>query len=344
MDVLKFIFRWIARISLPAATRNWIRDSRETIRWHFAPSPKGSKSLGLVSTQFYPAGIHFQTVVEEVARKKLRNLEIGKGTALVSLGSCFAEEFAREFQRRGYKYIVNETVPYQSCAIASANWGRVYTAANFHQIVEYSFDSSFPLYIQKNDSGYYDLTRERSVGHFETEEAAALAIKSHRVASKKTFQGAEVLVFTLGQNEAWVNSDTGLIYAEAARRDGQVSMSETVRPISFSITENLDFISKAIIKLLVNNPKLKIILTLSPVPAYAIFNDTDAVSASFLSKCSLRVVIDQVLKRFPDNIYYFPSFEIVLGINRDALCADNRHVRSTRVKMIFDSFFSSIAT
>ena len=66
-----------------------------------------------------------------------------------------------------------------------------------------------------------------------------------------------------------------------------------------------------------------------------IFSAIDSViTQSFAGKCLLRTVIHELQKSI-ENIYYFPSFEIVLCDNPKSYRSDNMHVKNRRVREIF---------
>src|SRR5438445_402326 len=58
-----------------------------------------------------------------------------------------------------------------------------------------------------------DPLRDSAIGDFRTREEAESAIRRHRVASRKAFAEARVLIITLGQNEAWIDRRSGLAWA-----------------------------------------------------------------------------------------------------------------------------------
>ncbi len=86
---------------------------------------------------------------------------------------------------------------------------------------------------------------------------------------------------------------------------------------------------------------LKIILTVSPVAAYATFTSIDVITQSMEGKCMLRTIAGEISREL-ENIYYFPSFEMVLCCNPSTFNADNRHVRRGTVARIFSLLNNAI--
>ena len=105
--------------------------------------------------------------------------------------------------------------------------------------------------------------------------------------------------------------------------------SETIN----DIINNINYVINKMNKI---NKKIKIILTLSPVPSSATFFNENVVLKSFESKAKLKIAISNILKKNM-NVYYFPSFESVILDNHNFLF-DNRHVKSKKVSEIFKVF------
>ena len=60
------------------------------------------------------------------------------------------------------------------------------------------------------------------------------------------------------------------------------------------------------------NPRLRVLLTVSPVPLAATYEDRSVLVSTMYSKSVLRVAAENVMRRF-DWIDYFPSYEIIVG-------------------------------
>lgn len=328
--------RRFIRLVTPIKARNLIRDLAETVRWHLQAEATGLPKYGLARTQVYPGGRNFIPVLGEATAAKLQGLKLTPGTPVASIGTCFAEEFAIFMQKRGYNYVSTEP----NVFYASAQWGRVYTIPNFLQIVRYSFEPDFPFEVEQGPAGWFDVTREYSVGTCPDRESICTAISAHRKASREAFVSASVLILTVGQNESWVDKRSGTVWAQIPpvemRMDG-----ERFEPREFTHADNVTALEQALEMLWRFNPALQILITVSPVASYATFCDTDVVSQSFANKCLLRTVVKDVLTRYPGKLFYFPSFEMVLGLNRDSFRADNRHVRHSRVDKIFRTLADS---
>ena len=108
--------------------------------------------------------------------------------------------------------------------------------------------------------------------------------------------------------------------------------------------ENLAALKEAIYRFFLHRPTASIILTVDPVATDATFDNVDVITRSFLAKCQLRVVAEEICQAFPGKVFYFPSLEMVLAYNPHALLADNRHVKAKIVDRIMATLFNSIIT
>jgi hypothetical protein len=287
--------------------------------------------LSLRALQVYPHGRNFINHIEESVLINFKNISINKVTATASIGTCFAEEFSNWIMASSGNYLYEEPNVFSS----SANWGRVYTIPNLYQVIQYSTNKEFPYFIEHCKNGYFDCLRERSIGYFNSYELALASIKAHRTASEKVFRNAEVLVITLGQNEAWIDKDRNIIYGSMPPADLLIQFPDRFLPIEFSYSDNCEKLIAAIKILNEINHSIKLIITVSPVAAHATFLSDDVVTQSFAGKCMLRSVVHEVVDKDAPNVLYFPSFEIVFCDNSNKFRADNRHVKYGTVRDIF---------
>jgi len=302
-------------------------------------SHRGVSEHNLEGYQVYPYGDNFFSCMTPAVEMEFKDLAVNLETPVASLGSCFAEEFAYHMLSKGFNYIRTE-----KNRGSSANWGRVYTIPNLKQIVDYSIDPAYPVIVQKTGSrsnkqeapGWFDPLRDRSPLHPDAETAKA-EIQKHREASLEVFRKARVLVITLGQNEGWRDETTGLVWAQRPPSDILEAKPQRFTFETFKQPDIFAAMSDVLEKLFHLNPGLKVILSVSPVPAYATFHEKPVVPGSFANKCLLRVMAEDIKnnEKFKQKVYYFPSFEMVLAYNPFSYRADNRHVMPRSLKHIF---------
>lgn len=325
---------------VPSAVRGRIKDIYEDVLRRFPRKHVGLPKHGLSPCQVYPHGEHFFDILAETACKELAPLGVDRQTPIASIGSCFAEEVGVQLKRRGFNYLQVE----KSTMSFSADWGRVYTIPNFSQIVDYSLDPDFPVLVEKDARGWIDPLRDYSAeASWEGKEEAETAIRAHRAKSREVFERAAVLTVTPGQNEAFYDRKHDVYWAHKPSAEIFERAPDRFEPRAFGYQQNLDTLKGALGKLLDFNPKLKVILTVSPVPAHATFCGENVVSESFAYKSQLRWVVHEVVSHFKDRVAYFPSFEMVLAYNPDSFKSDNRHVKHHVVGRIFDMLSSGLS-
>lgn len=311
----------------------FIRDIKEDAYRKFPGPLAGLPHQGLIETQLYPNGNNFFDGVAKGTLRGFGKLECDANTKMASIGTCFAEEFSlylKENPNVG-TYLNAETNVFN----ASANWGRVYTIKNLRQIVDYSLQESFPVFIESTKKGYIDPLREHSIGAFRSEDDASYAIEKHRQLSKKVLHDADLIVITLGQNETWYDTQLDIYWGAAPPLDLRHSFPERFIPAEFTFAENKNDLNYVINQIKLFNSKVKFVFTISPVGAYATFLDKEIVTQSFAGKCNLRSVVHEAINEYKDFTFYYPSFELVLCDNPSSFNADNRHVKRKKVKQIF---------
>ena len=79
------------------------------------------------------------------------------------------------------------------------------------------------------------------------------------------------------------------------------------------------------------NPQAKIIVTVSPVPLIATYEDRHVLVSNCYSKAALRVAAEEIVAARPD-IAYFPSYEIVMANAHRNFAEDQRSVTATASK------------
>ena len=320
---------------------------------------KGIEKYGLSKNQVYPSGTNFNKHFKMDLQKQFKSLNFTKKTKVSSIGTCFAEEFSKFLAEFGGSYIYKEKNKYRS----SVNWGRVYTIPNFTQTVEYSLTDKIPLIVEKCEKGYFDPSenpyldsskkghfdplekcyfdplRDRSCGFFDSLDEAKEKILQHRAISKEVFKNSEIIVITIGQNECWMDREKGFVWGIMPPLDIYKSKKERFFIESPSIENNILSLGNSLKLIKKANDKVKFIITVSPVPSGATFTDANVINRSFLNKCILRYVVNHIVEKSEDqNVYYYPSFEMVLCDNPKSFIFDNRHVRKETVQNIFDIF------
>jgi len=161
---------------------------------------------------------------------------------------------------------------------------------------------------------------------------------------REKFGEFDGFVITIGLSEVWRDQETGGVFWRGVP---QAIFDEGRHTFQISSVEENTANMLAIVELVRRHCGAKpIIFTLSPVPLIATHRtDVTCMLADTVSKSILRVAIDQVMRRRLDDVYYWPSFEIVRwasGHSSYRAFGDDdgapRHVNSDHVDVIIDTF------
>ena len=117
---------------------------------------------------------------------------------------------------------------------------------------------------------------------------------------------ADFAVLTLGTNHVYRLKETDEIVDNCQKRPQSLFREEVL-----SIDECVGFLSQAVDTLVMRNPDIKVIITVSPI-RYAKYG----YHGSQLSKATLQLAAHQLTKEKP-FVSYFPAYEIVLDELRD---------------------------
>lgn len=141
------------------------------------------------------------------------------------------------------------------------------------------------------------------------------------------------LFLTLGT--AWVYHlvEGGTVVANCHKRPAREFVRERL-----SVDEIVELFIPVLQNLIEANPDLKIIFTVSPIRHWK-----DGAHGNQLSKATLMLGIDQLQEIFPENVRYFPAYELLMDDLRDYrfYASDLLHPSDQAVDYIFDQFISS---
>lgn len=143
----------------------------------------------------------------------------------------------------------------------------------------------------------------------------------------------DTAVFTLGTNHVYVERATGEIVDNCQKRP-QREFEER----ELTVEECADALRAAITLLRQANPKVNVIITVSPI-RYAKYG----YHGSQLSKAVLLLAADKVIKEEGERGYYFPAYEIVNDELRDYRFykADMLHPNEQAVEYIWEQLVAT---
>lgn len=269
-------------------------------------------------------------------------------------GSCFAQHIARHMRKRGLTPFQTECVhpltreaggQDTSYDMFSARYGNVYTSRQCLELFEQAVGARALIEDFVTQEGrVYDLLRPNAIpGGFAAREEAQADRIYHLQKVRELFEGADVLVYTLGLTESWFNRSGGYTYPVCpgtARGTFDPELHQFHNLTHAQVVADL----VALVELARQvNPGLKFIFTVSPVPLVATYTQQNVLLASMYSKSVLRAACGEVAERF-DNVMYFPSYEIIShpASFGQYLQGDLREVTERGVSHVMRCFFAAV--
>jgi hypothetical protein len=278
---------------------------------------------------------------------------ISTDNLIASAGSCFAQHINRYLSSAGFiPYVVEKAHPIEcqfngeieSYQQFSARFGNIYTARQMLELLKQATGQVQIVhdYCVDNDR-WFDLLRPNvfKTGFNNYEEISADRI-FHLTKVKEMFENCDIFIFTLGLTEAWINTKKKYTYPVCP---GTIKGNYDANNYSFK-NFNYDDICNDLEELvqILNtiNSKIKIILTVSPVPLVATYTSSNVLVASTYSKSVLRASVEKIIMKH-ENVAYFPSYEIISSPASfgQYLASDLREVTERGVSHVMSQFMTT---
>ncbi len=281
------------------------------------------------------------------------DLKISPEDRVVTAGSCFAQHIARHLRLNGFDFLQTETAhPILPPAVAeafqygvySARYGNIYTTRQLRQLQQRAYGRFAPQEdVWMHEGRVFDPFRPTiQPNGFATLQEFHADRRQHFAAVRRALETMDVFVFTLGLTECWASRDDGAVfplcpgvaggvYDEARHQFNNLSVAEVVADFTAFLND---------VRAL--NPKVKVVLTVSPVPLAATGLDRHVIVSTAYSKAVLRVAAETLAGL--DEVHYFPSYEVVTGPGAgDYFTKDRRTVTEAGVEQVMRLFFSHVA-
>ena len=258
-----------------------------------------------------------EPVFRTPVRTKAWSFQIGHRSGVVALGSCFADSIGNRLKDSKFKVSVNPG-------------GIIYNPLSIHRLIGHAVSGTAPgpdAFLERDGRWYcYDVHSSVFSDHPDTlhQNLKRISEDLHRLLSE-----AGYVMITYGT--AWIHRrrDNGDVVANChkvpSHRFERSLLSEDEVVTSFhSMRESLLSI----------NPRLRFILTVSPVRHLA-----DTAEGNQVSKSVLRLACHRITERC-DEAVYFPAYEIMMDDLRDYrfYAADMIHPSETALDYIWSVF------
>jgi len=248
-----------------------------------------------------------------------RKFRIDAKTRIATAGSCFAQHIASYLRKNGFRVLDAEPAPDGlgdpkkfGYGLYSARYGNIYVVRHLLQLLQEAWGepvNTDPVW--EMNGRFYDSMRPtvEPEGLDSPEEVLAHRAQ-HLERVRQTFSNADLLIFTFGLTEAWVNHDSGQVYPTCPGTVAGTFDSEKFRFKNFTFLQIFrDFCAvRSFLK--ERNPSMRFLVTVSPVPLTATASKRHVLMASTYSKSVLRSVAGQLADTYSD-VDYFPSYEII---------------------------------
>lgn len=244
---------------------------------------------------------------------------ITRNQYITAFGSCFASNVTKFLHKEGYK-VFGRDLGLDAHIIRQGD-GIVNTAALLQQFRWAFEDWTPPVNLWHDKSGDAQNASDRM-----------------RDDTRDIFRSTDVFIFTLGLSEVWYDKPSDEIFWRAIPTSEFDPDRHGFKLLSVEENRRNLYSVREIIR--AHRPTAEIIITLSPVPLAATFRPASCITANAVSKASLRVAIDDLMRGFSEDkrLHYFPSYEMVTSFLPDPWKDDLRHPRQDVVDMIMQTF------
>ena len=221
-----------------------------------------------------------------------KELDLKPDFKLFTIGSCFADRMGNYFHSLGVDSCLN---PY----------GVVYNPVSISKLLESTCEQKSIGQWEQKDELWLNTMYHGQFNNSDKQKAVSnlgqVVANSH-----KSILDANFLIITLGTSYAYLEVETNDVVTNCHRLPAKRFKRELL-----SIAEMQNQLKGAIQKILAKNPELAIILTVSPVR-----HVRDSLTYNQLSKSQL-VCLAHILVNELEQVYYFPSYEILIDDLRD---------------------------
>lgn len=220
--------------------------------------------------------------------------EISHETKTIFTGSCFAENVGEKLSNLKFSSQVNSL---------GINYNPVSLANSIERSINNKLLSGYNLFNANGLWNNYDFHSKFS----DVDKDVCLQKINNSVESSHEFiKEADVLFVSLGTAYTYVLKEIGITVSNCHKQPDNIFTRKLL-----DVEEITDIWSKLIKEIEQFNPKLKVIFTISPIR-----HKRDGFIANQLSKSVLFVAINELIDKF-ENVFYFPSYEIIMDELRD---------------------------
>lgn len=274
-------------------------------------------------------------------------------TRIATAGSCFAQHIGAALRGAGCTMLDAEPpIHSMSQAVATrfgygiyaARYGNIYSSRQLLQLLEeVRSGEPDPHHIWTRDGRFFDALRPMVEPQGLASAAEVMAHRAQHLSKMaEMLQETDVFIFTPGLTESWMDRAVGRIYPVCPGVIAGTFDAEHHALKQFTHAEILTDLAAIQTALQDFQPKVKLLLTVSPVPLVATAGADHVIVASAQAKATLRSAIGEHV-RGNDAVDYFPSFEIVTSSATSGpwFAADQRNVSAEGIARVTTTFLTA---
>jgi hypothetical protein len=280
--------------------------------------------------------------------------KVTKSERIAAAGSCFAQHIGAQFKRRGFNFMDLEPPPAGLPApkhadfgfdLYSARYGNVYSIRQLLQLFRRARGEFVPIETAwLDDKGRVRDPFRPSIepGGFASQREMENDRAYHLSQVSRMLRETDLFVFTFGLTEAWVCTEDGAVLPTCPGTVGGTFDPDRYHFKNFTFGEVMADAEEFIALALAENPSMRFIFTVSPVPLTATATDDHVLNATVYSKSVLRAVCGELMAKYA-MVDYFPSFELVASHPMRAMfyMPNLRSVAAAGVNSVMNMFFAA---
>lgn len=172
---------------------------------------------------------------------------------------------------------------------------------------------------------------------------------SDREEHRRSLAESDIVVMTVGVAPGFFRRGTDELVMPRSSNFNLRAMLEECEFRTTTVDQNVSNILFILDQVRRINPESSIVITVSPVPLTVSFEYPSAFIADCVSKSTLRVAVDQVMRHGLERLVYWPSFEIVrwLGAYAPGMYGDEDgstlHVSERVIDLIVSTFIEELS-
>lgn len=249
-------------------------------------------------------------------RPTASNFKIAHSDDVFLLGSCFSENIHQYLHNYKFKTLSNPNGILFNPASIAACLKNILHQSDLNE-----------KYVLERDGLFYSYLHHSSVSDSNKKELLK-KINSENIAAFSFLKQAQVLIITFGSAYTFDHRELDASVANCHKQKGTLFLKKLLN-VHDIVTEY----SHLIRKLLLLNPEMKIVFTVSPVKYLK-----DGVVENNLSKSVLLLAVHELVKN--EHCFYFPAYELVNDDLRDYRFykPDMAHPNEQAVEYVWNKF------